>query len=188
MSKKTSKSKLSLGFTLLALGLLLLVRPKVRETPLNKSFSDEPVEISGFLSSQDAANKNLPKRIIIPDLGIDLEVKRARIIEGFWEVFEDSAGWGEGSGFPGEIGNQVIFAHARQGLFLPLRKVKAGMRAYVLAEGIPSNWFSYEVSEIKEVSPNQVEVIDKSEDERLTLYTCSGFQDEKRLIVVGKRV
>ena len=42
--------------------------------------------------------------------------------------------------------------------------------------------------EIKLAYPNEVEVIAPTEDETLTLYTCSGFNDEKRLVVVGKRI
>ena len=51
-----------------------------------------------------------------------------------------------------------------------------------------SSWYSYEVVDIKEVYPNQTEVIEETDDETLTLYTCSGFADSKRLIVVAKRV
>ena len=50
------------------------------------------------------------------------------------------------------------------------------------------DWFTYEVKEIKEVFPNQVEVIAPTPDEPLTLYTCSGYKDQKRLIVISKRI
>jgi len=115
---------------------------------------------------------------------INLEVKKASVIDGYWEVFQESAGWGEGSGIPGEKGNQVIFAHARKGLFLPLRSIKVGEEIYVLTEG---EWYKYKVSDVKEVYPNETDVILPTEDERLTLYTCSGFSDEKRLIVTAFR-
>ena len=49
-------------------------------------------------------------------------------------------------------------------------------------------WFNYTVSEIKEVIPSQIEVIAPTPDETLTLYTCSGFGDSMRLIVIAKRV
>lgn len=146
------------------------------------TFANEPVEIKG-LSEKEAVGE-LPKRIIIPDLSINLEVRKAEIISGFWEVFSDGAAWGSGSGLPGEAGNQVIFAHAREGLFLPLKNIKTDMAIYVLTD---DNWYGYKVKEIKEVYPDQIEVISPTEDETLTLYTCSGFKDSKRLIVVAKR-
>lgn len=217
MKDKTSKSKprsagskLSLGLALLALGALLVFgKPKNISQETSYTFADEPVKVEGF--SPQEGIQNYPKRIVIPALAIDLEVKKAEIIKGFWEVFEDSAAWGEGSGLPGEAGNQVIFAHAREGLFLPLKDVKEGMKIYVLTEdsldlsSLPpslaepireetgkeslrrSNWYSYEVTEIKQVFPYETEVIAPTEGETLTLYTCSGYADSKRLIVVGKR-
>lgn len=127
----------------------------------------------------------LPRRILIPNLEIDLEVRRSQVLNGYWEVFGDTASWGEGSGVPGQKGNQVIFAHARKNLFLPLQSIKVDNKIYVLTN---SDWFGYKVEEIKEVYPNHTEVIAQTEDETLTLYTCSGFNDSKRLIVVAKRI
>lgn len=213
--RKTTKkprnlnSKVGLGFALIILGAILVFgRPEI-SLP-SQSFATEPVIIQGFQASGQES-ENIPTNIVIPALSIDLEVKKSKIIGGFWEVFPDTAGWGEGSGLPGENGNQVIFAHAREGLFLPLKKVSLGMRIYVMNESevslstLPPNvasafqdngqenirtssWYTYEVVEIKEVYPNQTEVIEPTDDETLTLYTCSGFADSKRLIVVAKRV
>ena len=112
-------------------------------------------------------------------------MKPAKVVKGKWEVFEDSAAFGLGSTEPGKAGNTVIFAHARKGLFLPLRDIKNSDKVYVMTK---DKWFAYEVKEIREVYPKQIEVIAPTTDETLTLYTCSGFADSKRLIVIAKRV
>jgi sortase A len=182
--KKKNFSKLGLGIALVVLGAILISGRYKIATNLGTSFADEPVEVSGFTIAEVDEGK-LPERIVIPGISIDLPVEKAQIKGGYWEVFPDSAGWGEGSGIPGEVGNQIIFAHAREGLFLPLKKIERGSKIYIFSK---LSWFAYEVIEIKEVSPNQIEVIEPTEDERLTLYTCSGFTDSKRLIVIGKRV
>jgi LPXTG-site transpeptidase (sortase) family protein len=78
----------------------------------------------------------------------------------------------------------VIFAHAREGLFLNLQHILQGEEVYVLTN---KKWYAYTVDEITQVTPEQVEVIAPTTDERITLFTCSGFADEKRLIVVGKK-
>lgn len=180
--KEDNIKKLWLGITLLILGAILIFgQPKIYPVNSDYSFANEPVKVEGFKKSDPAV---LPERIMVPALGVDLPVKEAKIINGYWEVFSDTAAWGKDSGVPGEVGNQVIFAHAREGLFLPLKDVTTGMRVYVLTD---QNWYQYEVEEIKEVLPNQVEVIAPTEDETLTLYTCSGFRDSKRLIVTAKR-
>ena len=49
-------------------------------------------------------------------------------------------------------------------------------------------WYEYEIKEIKEVLPSQTETIAPTKEETLTLYTCSGFSDSKRLIVIAKRI
>ncbi len=152
------------------------------------SFSQEPVSIDkAFLTVQvrKKTQPDPPIRIIIPELNIDLQVKQAKVNKGYWEVFSDSAGFGMGSAYPGEVGNQVIFAHAREGLFLPLKNAKIGQIVYVLTK---DHWFQYKVEEIKEVLPSEKEVIASTDEKVLTLYTCSGFADSKRLIIKAKQI
>ncbi len=149
--------------------------------------SREPINIDKSLLKERKKiekDKFPPVKISIPSLSIDIPVKEAKVVNGYWELFEDAAGWGVGSAYPGEVGNQVIFAHAREGLFLPLKKAKPDQKIIVFTK---DKWFEYKISEIKEVLPSQTEVIAPTTDETLTLYTCSGFSDSKRLIVVAKR-
>ncbi len=120
------------------------------------------------------------KSIIIPRLNIDLSVAPSKIKNGYWEVSETSASHGEGSANPGENGNVVVFAHAREGLFLGLRGVEKGDTVYILTA---NRWYKYKVSEIVNVYPNDITTVAPTNSEVLTLFTCSGFFDEKRLIV-----
>lgn len=174
------------GVALIALGLILVFGKSQNQT-LNASFENEPVDVAELKNNE--LSGEIPNRIIIPELKVDIEVKKSRVVGGYWEVFENVAGWGEGSGHPGRNGNQVIFAHARDRLFLSLRDIKKDHRIYVLAnDNEKEKFYAYSVVEIKEVYPNQTEVIDPTDDETLTLYTCSGYEDEKRLIVVAKRI
>lgn len=184
--------KISLGFLLLVLGIFLV---STRFGPHTESglhtFAEEPIKVQSF--SRPESYARIPTRVLIPTLSIDLEVRESNEVNGYWEVFEDKAGWGEGSGVPGEIGNQVVFAHARENLFKPLVNAKIGNDIYILAQENSdlenkNTWFRYKIEEIKEVYPNQTEVIAPSDDERLTLYTCSGFGDKKRLIILAKRI
>lgn len=183
---KGKNNKIILGVALILLGLLLVFAkpPDIPEPENSYTFAKEPVQVEGF-ESGEVSPEDLPKKIIIPSIDVDIPVKEARIINGYWEVFNDKAGWGEGSGLPGKGGNTVIFAHAREGLFLPLKDIEEGQEVYVLTD---SNWYTYEVSEITEVYPTNTEVIKPTDEEVLTLYTCSGYNDSKRLIVKAERV
>lgn len=149
------------------------------------SFSQEPVTVDKSLLSDKTKQKNFPVRILIGSLGIDVPVKEAKVIKGYWEVFPDSAGWGVGSAYPEEKGNMVIFAHARDKLFLNLRKIKAGDEITVFTT---DKWYKYQVSSLREVYPSQTEVIAPTKEAILTLYTCTGFSDTKRLIVTAKKI
>lgn len=196
LKNKRKRARLYLllgGILLLTLGFSFS-KPSVKDSSVSSgiseinSFSTEPVTIDkALLEKSDIKKKDelSPQRIIVPSLEIDLPVRQARVINGYWEVFDESAGFGIGSSYPGEKGNQVIFAHARQGLFLPLKKAKTGQKIMVLTK---DKWYEYEIKEIKEVSPSQTETIAPTEEETLTLYTCSGFSDSKRLIVIAKRI
>lgn len=151
-----------------------------------QTFASEPVKVDESLTEKRSQtnNGNQPVRIIIPKLSVDLAVKKAPVVNGYWQVFEDVAGWGEGAALPSDdSGNQVIFAHAREGLFLSLRNIENDQLIYILTD---NKWYKYKVVEIKQVLPSNTEVIAATEDKTLTLYTCSGFADRKRLIVVAK--
>lgn len=167
------------GLLFLAIALVSLLLPQIFfTTKVNGSY---PIEISSsLLTSKEIQND--PVRILIPKVGIDLKVVNAQIVNGYWELSEDTASYGLGSGKPGAKGNTVIFAHARDGLFYNLKEIKQDDVIYVFTK---NNWFRYKVNKITQVFPNQKEVIEPTKNEVLTLYTCTGFLDEKRLIVTA---
>lgn len=144
--------------------------------------SGDPIKIDpGLLSPGNLPQS--PVRILIPGLNIDLPVIEAQVVNGYWELSESTASHGVGSANPGQIGNTVIFAHAREGLFLPLRRIKIGDPVYVLTD---SRWYRYSVDTLQFVAPSQTSVISPSPDEILTLFTGSGFLDSQRLIVTAR--
>lgn len=183
---KNSKRILGLGVILSLFGLLFVFTNPQKLIGIRPDYSqeEEPVKIQGF-EGKDYKPEDLPVKIVIPALSINLEIAKAKVVRGYWEVFSDKASWGEGSGIPGAVGNQVIFAHALEGLFLPLKDIDKEMEILVFTK---EKWYLYKAVEIKEIFPNQTEVIAPTDDETLTLYTCSGFKDRKRLVVVAKRV
>lgn len=153
----------------------------ISPTPVTVTVTDNPSPIRidpGLLSAQSVPQ--IPTRIIIPAVNIDLPVIEARVVGGTWELSDTSASHGAGSAYPGQPGNIVIFAHAREGLFLPLREIKSGQFIYLLTAG---KSFRYLINQRQEVSPSQVQTISPTTSETLTLFTCSGFLDSQRLIV-----
>lgn len=149
----------------------------VNESPLKS----EPIKADNRLLTPPKAVHPI-LRIIIPSRKIDLPIVEAKVVAGYWEVAETTASHGVGSAYPAENGNVVIFAHARAGMFLPLRDIKVDELVYILGY---EKWYRYRVVRTKLVDPKDVEVIAPTETETLTLFTCSGFMDSKRLIVTA---
>ena len=94
---KGSPSKLALGVALVLTGILLIGGGQKQIDSRSDTFAQEPVKIEGFVSEEENVSL-IPNRILIPDVDIDLEIGRSKIVGGYWEVFSDKAGWGEGSG------------------------------------------------------------------------------------------
>lgn len=183
-------SFLSLSLTLFFMGLVLLwpntlpilATPPapLPVTPTPAPVNLGPIHIDPSFFHQPSSSFPPPTRLIIPRLNLDLPVTESPIINGYWQLSDSTASHGQGSASPGQPGNIVIFAHARPGLFLPLRQIEAGTNIYVLTS---RSWHLYRVDRIVTVSPDQTEIVSPTSAETLTLYTCSGFADSRRLVV-----
>ena len=166
-----------IGLIFISAALVLITVPI--HLPVSKETGKNPIIINSKLLGSQITNNN-PVRILIPKADIDLSVVNAKIINGYWELSETTASYGLGSGIPGQKGNIVVFAHARQGLFYNLKDVKLNDTIYIFTK---DKWYRYKVNKITAVYPNQTDVIQPTKNETLTLYTCTGFDDQKRLIV-----
>lgn len=89
---------------------------------------------------------------------------------------------------PGERGNVGVAAH-RDTYFRGLRNVRHGDEIRVTT---PEGVYVYEVDALKIVWPKNVEVLDPTPDNRITLVTCYPFNyvgsAPKRFIVQGRQV
>lgn len=180
--KKKAKSssritfvKKILGIVLILVGFFLLYKPFIPQT---NTAAKEPIVADIAFEKEEVQSE--VKEIKIPRLSIDLSVTPSKIIDGYWEVSETTASHGMGSANPGEDGNVVVFAHARSGMFLNLRNVKKDDEVYILTD---DRKHKYVVYEITTVYPDDITTVAPSDSEVLTLFTCSGFFDEKRLII-----
>jgi len=204
--KKGKEKNLKKGLFFLLVGIVIVAFPvitqnigKIKSSALPTSSPEittevkkptisekEPIKVSQELTKKiDTTGEEIPVRIIIPKLAIDIPVTESKVIDGYWELSDDKASFGLGSAFPGDLGNSVIFAHAREVLLGPLKRISLKDNIHILTK---KHYFSYEVTEVKSVYPNQVEVVGPTQDERLTLFTCSGFLDNQRLVVIAKRI
>ena len=103
-------------------------------------------------------------------------------------VLADSLGHEPDTASIGEIGNCVIAGHRNYSFgkyFNRLNEVKLGDKIYV---DTLSDTFEYEVTDIKVVEPDDISALNQTDEEILTLYTCTPvYIGTHRLVVTAKR-
>lgn len=121
-----------------------------------------------------------PHKIRIPKLGLDLAVYQATIENNQWALYDDKVSWLATSAQPKQ-GNVILYAHNRPHLFGNLTKLKVGD---LIEVDHSDKTYSYEVRALKRVSPKDVEAV-IADTNQITLYTCDGAFDQKRLVVTA---
>lgn len=125
-----------------------------------------------------------PVQIKLPTNPSGINIVPARIKNGIWETSEEAATFLATSARPEENGNIVIYAHNKRQLFGNLHRVELGQNIEVITKDGKTHL--YRIDEITTVKPDQVEVVLPADEEILTLYTCTGILDSKRLVVKAK--
>ena len=173
---------LQLFFVLLTSALIALVA--IRVVP-NRFLSPHSVEASTLI---DPATPNLkvsinivpPDQISIPTLNLSLKIAPGVIENNQWTLFTDKISWLSTSGRIGQ-GNTILYGHNRVGLFAGLKKLNVGDEILVKQD---NKIYKYKVWQINKVLPTDVEAVLANQNQ-LTLYTCDGSFDQRRLVVLA---
>lgn len=128
----------------------------------------------------------LVNTLIIPKIGIDTE-----IIEGSNEQTLNQGIWRKPyTSNPEKGGNMVLTGHRY--LFTSGSHTFYHLDKLVIDDVIKVFWdsklYSYKVTEVKIVTPNETWIEGQNLGDRITLYTCTPlWTSEKRLVVIGKK-
>jgi len=164
---------------LIILGAALIVYPVA-----NKALATITPTIKQQVISTNTSSK--PAKLYIPKLTKILYISNGQVVGDRWAISETGVSYLVSSALPGQTGNSVIYGHNRNDILGYLPKVTSGDPVYVvLANG---DYVKYEVAETKVIQPSQVEILNQSQDSRLTIYTWTGFLDTARFVVVAKKV
>lgn len=125
----------------------------------------------------------IPVRIRIPSLNIDLPIIEATINKNKWATTNDGVSYLETSPLPGYKGNSILYGHNWNNLLGKLKYIKPGEKIEIAYSNGTIKKFS--VNTMGVVTPDQTHVLLPSKDVRITLYTCTGFLDSKRLVVTA---
>ena len=126
-------------------------------------------------------NADSPVRITVGETGIDVPVREAPNYS-----FSDSQAIFINTSQKIGTGNSVIYAHNWNSLFGKLGKVKMGNIVTVYLEN--GQEIKYQINQKHVVPPETLEILALTNDSRLTLFTCTGFLDKDRLVVVANQI
>src|SRR3990167_10367718 len=172
-----------IAFLFIATGLLSILYSIIlliqRYNPNRLMFHGK---VPAFYSDQ--TNKNIPIAFGIPELGIDLPVIPAYIKKDKWDTTTGGISWLIASPIPGELGNSILYGHNWNSLLGDLENAQTGYTVEILYKNSVKRYFR--ISYIAIVNPNQIHVLNQTNDARLTIYTCTGFLDQKRLVVTAE--
>ena len=180
---------LVLGIGLLVAGLYLLW---TATNPLIKQQLVDPVDNSTTKLIDDTANKISANRLYIPKIDINLPYST-----GGAETMESGAWWRmPENGNPKDGGNFVLSAHRfimgltpeqtwRKSPFYSIDRLDVGDEIIIDYDG---QRYTYQISQKYAVAPTAVEIESRTDDTRLTLYSCTlGGASDGREVIIAKR-
>jgi LPXTG-site transpeptidase (sortase) family protein len=159
---------------------LTAIQPTLATLPTNPALQSIPADTA----------------IFIPDAGIYANIIQVYLDGISWDIrnLGKNVGHLEGTSWLDQGGNVVLSGHVEMadgslGVFSKIRDLKEGNLVVLLMNG---NEWRYEVTEIKITSPDDLEPIKPTLDNRLTLITCGAydfFSDtyQERIVVVAKQ-
>lgn len=170
------------GFIFLVSGILLLLIFSGWRFHQVRILSFNAKEVEKVVSSTGIK----PVYIKIYPIGVDVGVKETVIKDGVWVIQPNEASYLVSSAGIGDDGNIIIYGHNKDDILGPIRYITLGAKIEI--KGSDGNTYYYEVTKTDTVDSDNLEYILPKEEEVLTLYTCTGFLDSKRFIVVAKRI
>ncbi len=146
----------------------------------NTTLTSQPQQVAQQQHSAYHTAEHRPLHIHVGKL-VDIEITQQVMIDDQWVVSDKQASHLYTSGYPYEYNNIIIYGHNTGGVFGPLHQV--GLDEHIVLRLANGHTRTYQVKEIAVVQPSDVSYLEPTTTEVLTLYTCTGFLDSKRLVL-----
>jgi LPXTG-site transpeptidase (sortase) family protein len=130
------------------------------------------------------SKKGLPTFIAIKDNNIFLPIKETFIQNGVWEISDDGASHLASSGRPGDKNTIIIYGHNTLAEFGSIPYVSVGEP--IILSTSDGKTYTYRVTKTVVVNPTDIQVLTSQQGETLILYTCYGFADLQRYVIIAK--
>ncbi len=126
------------------------------------------------------------KSINIPKIKRDLPVEDGNFTDGRWEVSGEGVSFYTDSSLPEAGGNTVLYGHNKERVLGGLVNIRRGDKIDLTLKN--GKVLTYEVFEVKTIKPSDISILNTTSDSRLTIYTCTGFLDSARFVVVANPI
>ncbi len=167
--------------TLFSLGILLILTPIF-------FYVNESVQLAFFTPKvvPTAVQKKfaIPVQITIPAVNITLPIEETAIQNNVWGIAQDGISHLAISAMPGENGPIILYGHNTNDRFGPIRWLQVGELIRLTTKDGKEH--TYRIVKTMDVDPSRVSILFSQKGETLFLYTCDGFADLERFIVIAK--
>lgn len=178
MASKKNRNKFLLKIIFFFGLILIIFGETLYFSPRSKilSFSETPPPVEVVSKTRVLT----PTKLQIPKIDLDIPIEERTIKDGVWMISDNVISHLDRSARPGEDGNIVLYGHNRQEILGKLRLIKAGDYVFVTSGVVVHK---YKIVSKVETSPDNLAYVLPKNNEILTIYTCTGFLDSKRLVV-----
>lgn len=186
---KKSRSRLARsGFRvycviLILVGVFNLTSLFPSSTQLNPTPAAEPEALIIPLTIEQPAE---PTRITIGQKIDKLIESHSLSEDGMPTVSSQNASYFAASALAGQPGNMILYGHNKRDIFGKLHDVKVG--EVIEITNSDTSVVRYTITQIETVETTDTQWLKPTENAVITLYTCTGWMDSKRLIVRGELI
>lgn len=166
----------------LALGVTFLLLWGIRQVHLSTRLSFS----STIAANEIGGNIIHPVKISIPSIKIELPIEETLIEKGIWQISEKGVSHLATSAYPGNPGNIILYGHNTNDRLARLGEIKDGDVISITSKN--GRRFEYKVRSVEIVKPTDIADLTSYNKETITIYTCTGFADLKRLLVKADRI
>jgi LPXTG-site transpeptidase (sortase) family protein len=124
----------------------------------------------------------IPTQLSIQKLNLNLPVEQTIIYNGVWQVSEYVSHLTT-SARPGEKGAIIMYGHNTLERLGPIRWLSKGDTIEV--KTIDNKIHRYKIDQTMTVAPNRLDIFTKRAGETLIIYTCDGFADLQRFVLIA---
>lgn len=125
-----------------------------------------------------------PVEVSIDKVDIDLPILETVIANNTWQIADDGISHLAQSARPGENGTIILYGHNTNDRFGPIRWLDKG--DVVTITTADTKVYHFVVKQIVTVDPSDTKILTSQKGSTLILYTCTGFADLQRYVLIAK--